>query len=69
MKTGSKHALDETLKIILEEKIKKNHNEGYLNDLGYAYLRKGMIDLAIQIFEKNVSYHPRSANPYDSLGE
>ena len=39
------------------------------NSLGYALLRKGQTQSAIQVFQLNVETHPDSANVYDSLGE
>ena len=44
-------------------------DEYTLNDLGYRLIRSGRLDLAIQVFEFNVSQYPDAANPYDSLGE
>ena len=55
--------------------FKKNHpsvvlfNERQINNLGYEFLRKGMIDDAIELFELNVQQYPTSANTYDSLAE
>ncbi len=43
--------------------------ESDTNTLGYALLRKGVVDAAIRIFELNVETHPRSANVHDSLAE
>ena len=43
--------------------------EDQLNDLGYAYLERGEVDIAIQVFTLNVEAHPGAWNPYDSLGE
>lgn len=43
--------------------------ESQLNALGYRLLGDGKTDLAIGIFELNVSEHSESANTYDSLGE
>ena len=44
-------------------------NERQINNLGYEYLRKGMIDDAIALFRLNVQQYPASANTYDSLAE
>ena len=44
-------------------------NERQINNLGYEYLRKGMIDDAIALFQLNVQLYPTSANAYDSLAE
>ena len=44
-------------------------SESQLNALGYRLLENGKTELAIAIFELNVSEHPESSNVYDSLGE
>jgi tetratricopeptide (TPR) repeat protein len=43
--------------------------ESELNALGYAYLRSGETDIAIEIFKLNVEVYPDAFNTYDSLGE
>lgn len=40
-----------------------------VNGLGYAFLAKGKIIQAVDVFEFNVKMYPHSANAYDSLGE
>jgi CubicO group peptidase (beta-lactamase class C family) len=40
-----------------------------LNRVGYYFLGKEKIDLAINIFKYNVELYPEEANTYDSLGE
>jgi len=44
-------------------------SESQLNALGYRLLQDVKTELAIGIFELDVSEHPESANAYDSLGE
>lgn len=44
-------------------------SEGYINGLGYTYLRNEATDRAIALFQKNIERHPNSPNCYDSLGE
>ena len=44
-------------------------SEGMMNAVGYELLRGGDQDKAIAIFKLNIESYPRSANPYDSLGE
>jgi hypothetical protein len=44
-------------------------NEKVLNRRGYELLRKGDVDGAIRVFQRNVEAYPDSANVYDSLGE
>lgn len=43
--------------------------EAALNELGYALLRDGVHDAALEAFELNVTYFPESFNVYDSLAE
>jgi CubicO group peptidase (beta-lactamase class C family) len=43
--------------------------EGVLNNLGYWLLRHDRPADAVAIFKLNVEAYPKSANPYDSLGE
>lgn len=44
-------------------------NEQELNKYGYALLSEGETKAAIEIFKLLVAEFPKSANPYDSLGE
>lgn len=43
--------------------------ESALNGLGYDLLGAGQLDLAVEVFQKNVEQFPESSNVYDSLGE
>jgi tetratricopeptide (TPR) repeat protein len=43
--------------------------EGLINMLGYDYMGRREIDIAIAIFEYNTTAFPNSGNTYDSLGE
>ncbi|MBX7151996.1 amidohydrolase family protein [bacterium] len=43
--------------------------EETLNNFGYSLVTKGLMDLAVKVFELNVSIYPQSSNAYDSLGE
>lgn len=52
-----------------EESITYNFGEDELNNLGYKYLVKENIAVALAIFKLNVKMHPNASNPYDSLGE
>lgn len=42
---------------------------GAFNVLGYNFLRKGRLDVAVRIFELNVEAFPEEANAYDSVAE
>lgn len=43
--------------------------ESYLNQLGYRYLRAANTEVALALFQLNMSLYPASANVYDSAGE
>lgn len=43
--------------------------EVLVNLAGYQQLRDGEVDAAIATFQRNVAWHPGSANVHDSLGE
>jgi tetratricopeptide (TPR) repeat protein len=44
-------------------------NSNVLNILGYNYSGQQRYDLAIAVFELNISLYPDQANPYDSISE
>ncbi len=46
-----------------------NFGENDLNMLGYQLMWRDMHEAAIQIHKLNIQTYPKSANPYDSLGE
>lgn len=46
-----------------------NFDVDQLNTLGYKYMRKGKLPIALEIFKLNVEMFPEESNPYDSLGE
>lgn len=43
--------------------------ENEVNELGYAFLKKKKVDLAISLFKMNVQNYPTSANAFDSMGD
>ncbi|MEZ4652542.1 MAG: alpha/beta hydrolase-fold protein [Candidatus Eisenbacteria bacterium] len=43
--------------------------ERTINELGYAALHNGDVELAIDLFRRNVREHPLSANAHDSLAD
>jgi predicted alpha/beta superfamily hydrolase len=43
--------------------------EDVINQLGYNMMNSKKYDLAIQYFQMNIEYYPKSANVYDSMGE
>jgi tetratricopeptide (TPR) repeat protein len=44
-------------------------DEGDVNGLGYVLLRRGAVEEAILVFERNTIDYPESSNVWDSLGE
>ena len=44
-------------------------NETEMNNLGYYFLSRKAVDVAIAVFRLNVESFPAWANAYDSLGE
>jgi CubicO group peptidase (beta-lactamase class C family) len=44
-------------------------DEGDVNSLGYTLLRRGSVEEAIAVFERNTIDYPESSNVWDSLGE
>jgi len=46
-----------------------NFGVGELNRLGYSYIALNNLETAIALFKLNVEMFPKTANPYDSLGE
>ncbi len=65
---GSEASLD-GVETLLADAGYRIDSSGPLNFLGYALLGDGEVDLAIAVFELNVSLFPDEANPYDSLAE
>ncbi|WP_103068184.1 S41 family peptidase [Aquimarina sediminis] len=54
----------------LERLIKANMiDEGEINNLGYVYLQRKNMQVALVIFKTNTSLFPHSANTWDSLAE
>ncbi len=55
------------------ERAKVEHadrlDEGDVNGLGYVLLRRGAVEEAIVVFERNTVDYPESSNVWDSLGE
>jgi hypothetical protein len=43
--------------------------EEVINDLGYAALSAGRVQEAVDLFKRNVSGNPNSANAFDSLAD
>ncbi len=50
-------------------KARALYTEEDVNDEGYALLRAGRLDEALEMFRKNVEHFPESPNAHDSLGE
>lgn len=50
-------------------KTVQSNNSGFLNKIGYAFLKEKSVDNAIIVFQENVKISPNNANAWDSLGE
>lgn len=76
-KLGIEYLLEGELEkaLAIYQNKKKEHpemrevQENHLNSLGYEYLGKENLEVAIQLFRLNVALYPDSFNTYDSLGE
>ena len=66
---GIEKAIESYWKLKALDSLIYNFDENQLNDLGYAYLREGEMDLAIAVFKLNTEAYPEAFNTYDSLGE
>ena len=44
-------------------------NQWVINGIGYDYMRQNKYDEAKEIFQINIALHPKSSNPYDSMGD
>ena len=64
---GYNDMADECRKI--QKEFPSTSNEGFLNNLGYEFLKNKYYSEAIKIFVLNVELYPNSANVYDSLAE
>lgn len=53
----------------LREKNSPATGEGVVNTIAYELLRSGARDKALVFFALNIKAYPKSANPYDSMGE
>ncbi len=69
MGKGVAAAVAEYRKLKAENSPTYDFSETELNTLGYQLLGKKRTQDAIEIFKLNVEMFPKSANPYDSLGE
>lgn len=66
---GGAAAVAEYRKLKAETAAVYDFSEDELNQLGYQLLGRDKTKDAIEIFKLNVEMFPKSANPYDSLGE
>ena len=66
---GAASAIAEYERLQRESPNEYTFGEAPLNDLGYALLRHGRLDDAIEILRYNARLFPRSANVWDSLAE
>jgi len=66
---GIESAIKLYKKLKIDSSDKYDFSEGQLNRLGYVFLGKNKVDIALEIFKLNVEVFPKASNPYDSLGE
>ncbi len=66
---GGTAAVAEYRKLKTENAALYDFSEGELNSLGYLLLGMKRPSDALEVFKLNVEMFPKSANPYDSLGE
>jgi len=69
IKCQANDALKKAQNVITEKIISNNSDKDFLNSFGYALIRENNLELAIEVFKKNIELHPDYANGYDSLGE
>ncbi|MEO8072248.1 MAG: serine hydrolase [Acidobacteriota bacterium] len=69
MEKGGAAAVAEYRKLKSEKPETYDFSESELNTLGYQFVRANRAKDAIEVFKLNVEMFPKSANPYDSLGE
>jgi len=70
MKAGRPEKAETLVRSILKKGISLNIlNESSINRLGYDYIERSDLQMAIVVLKANVAAYPLSANVYDSLGE
>lgn len=61
---------DEKLIGVLEQQMVTGDLPGMsYNSMGYAYMRLGKMEKALEAFDKYIELQPNDANPYDSKGD
>jgi hypothetical protein len=68
LKNANKYAVT-AMNDLKRQQVKYMHSEDDLNSWGYDLMKKGSNEIAIKVFELNVTLHPESANTYDSLAD
>jgi cyclase len=69
MDKGIEAAIEQYMELKKDQPDSYTFAENDLNMLGYNLLWRDMKEEAIGIFKLNIQAYPKSANPYDSLGE
>jgi len=69
MEAGIEAAIEQYHELVDSQPDAYNLGENELNMLGYQLLWREMNEAAIEVFKLNTQVYPRSANPFDSLGE
>ncbi|MGB6268753.1 MAG: serine hydrolase, partial [Olleya sp.] len=67
------HGIEKAILFYKQTKAEQSNDFNFeveaLNTLGYQYLAKEKIEIALQVFKLNVEVFPEASNPYDSYGE
>lgn len=66
---GIDRAVSQAKKMFDEDREAIEYDEYGINALGYAYLGKGKMNHALQVFRLNTELRPNAGNTYDSYGE
>ena len=62
-------ALEAFIAIKNKDSLDSSINQRNLNSIGYKYLRTNKLDKAKEIFNINITLHPRKSDVYDSMGD
>jgi len=68
-KDGIDAAIDRYRKLKESENENYDFSENQLNTLGYSYLQKGDVDIALALFNLNIETYSKAFNTYDSYAE
>lgn len=66
---GIDKAIEKTTRLRKQNAKAFEYDESGINALGYAFLQKEQVDVALKLFKLNIDVMPNSSNTYDSYGE